>query len=239
MTPCKSIVATVMTAVLWSAPALADPIDDVQKKIAAAAEKIKSMTADITMNMDMVHEQMTMKMSGNGTLEFMRKGSAHLSRSEMTTSMDMGGGMPSMKSQVLTVTDGEYTYTLSEQMGQQMGTKMRIDPASQQVPSEKMFDTMRERYTLKLLPDETIDGKQTYPIEATPKVADGQTGKSVFHFDQKTGMMVKMVTFGPDGSKPMQTTTITQIKTDVDIPADRFVFKAPPGVQIHDMTSGS
>jgi outer membrane lipoprotein-sorting protein len=46
-----------------------------------------------------------------------------------------------------------------------------------------------------------------------------------------------MVANGPDG-KPMTTMTYTDIKINPDIPADRFVFKAPEGVQVQDMSKG-
>jgi hypothetical protein len=49
------------------------------------------------------------------------------------------------------------------------------------------------------------------------------------------GLPVKMVSFGKD-DKPMMTTRMTDIKTDVKFKPERFKFELPEGVQLMDMT---
>jgi outer membrane lipoprotein-sorting protein len=44
-----------------------------------------------------------------------------------------------------------------------------------------------------------------------------------------------MVTYTPDG-KPMNTMTYSDIKINDKISPDRFVFKAPPGVEVQDLS---
>ncbi len=55
------------------------------------------------------------------------------------------------------------------------------------------------------------------------------------YFEKATGMMVKMV--GKDSAgKVMMETLTTDLKVNSSISADRFVFNAPEGVQVIDMT---
>ena len=54
-------------------------------------------------------------------------------------------------------------------------------------------------------------------------------------FHKESGQMIKMIAYSPDG-KPMATTTFSDIKINPKISPDRFVFKAPPGVTVQDMT---
>lgn len=223
---------------LLSMTAAADTLEQMEKKIVAAADKVKSGTADIRMVMEMDNPMMTMKSTGKGTMEFMRQGAKHLSRIELKTTMvsKQGDQEQKMERAMLVVTDGDFVYSLTEQFGQKMAMKTRVDPQSQSLASQQMFTQLHEDYTLKALPDEKVGDEAVYVIEATPKQSNAQTGKSIYYYGQASGLMLKMVTMSPQG-KPMHTMTVSNVKLNVDLKPERFVFKAPPGVTVQDMTS--
>lgn len=230
-----TLVAAMVLAL--GAAAGAETLEDVEKNIIKAAQAVKSYTADIAINMELSMGAMTMKSSGGGTTEFLRKGDKVLSRTEMKLAMTMNQGEneQKMEQSVLTILDGEHSYTLSDQLGQKTAVKAKLDPTAANMGSKEMFAKMREDATLKLLPEAKVGDDAAYAIEATPKQPQGMAGKSIFYFNKKNGVLLKMLTLTPE-DKPMQTVTFSNFKMDVDLKPERFVFEAPPGVPLQDMT---
>jgi len=90
---------------------------------------------------------------------------------------------------------------------------------------------------VKVLPDEKVDGQECFVLEVTAKSELGVPpgGRQVSYFRKDIGVNVKAVSFDPDG-RQLFTTTVTDVKVGVDIKPERFVFKAPEGVEVVDMS---
>ena len=226
----------VLVAVLFlgfsMSAAVADDLQALEKKITAGWDKHKSMTAKMTMTLHMGNHA-----TGAGTFEVLNKGGKVLSRMEMKVEMVHKAGDQEMRMEqrITSIVDGEYTYMVMDMMGQKTAMKMNIDPEKSADP-KSMFASLRKTTELKLLPDETIDGKKVHVLEATPKeVSAVPIAKEIYYFQQEAGILVKLISYGADG-KPIQTMSITDVKFDIDIDPQRFVFKAPPGVQVIDQT---
>lgn len=221
-----------------AAVAIADDLEAVQKKIHAAWEKQKSMTGKMLMVTRMELGGMVVDGKGDGTVEFLRDGDKVKTRTDMKSTMTrkMGEQETKMEQSMLYVSDGEFGYTLTEMMGQKSAAKTKIDPRMTGEP-KGMFEELAKDYTLKLLPDETLDGMKTYVIEATPKekAAAGPATRMVLGFHQDTGFVLKMTMFGAD-EKPITTMTYSDLKFDTKINPDDFKFKAPEGVTVVDET---
>lgn len=229
-----SLMGTVVGVLaFFGAIASAETVEEVGKKIAAASEKLNAFSAKTKMVTEMKQEGFSMVSTTEGTLELLRKGGDFLIRTENkgVTQTTMGGNVTKQESSVLMIGDGSFTYTLSETAGAKSAQKIQmaktdIDP----------FKTWRTTADLKILPDSSSDGQAAWVIEATPKPdqAAGQ-GKTVLHFHKESGQMIKMITYTPDG-KPLSTMTYSDIKINDKISPDRFVFKAPPGVEVQDLS---
>ena len=232
------LMGCLLLGALLAGPATADELDDVAGKIIAAAEKIKSLSADMTMKTEMVNSGMSMVSDAQGHMEFARQGGKELMRMdmEMSTVTKMGDQEQKMEAKSVMINDGEFTYTVSDQMGQKVAMKMANEKNQVQFSGKQMFDDLRKDNTLALLPEDKVDSVAAYVIEATPKQA-GQSGKSRYYFAKDSGMVVKMIMHTPDG-EPMTTMTYSNIKLNADIKPDRFKFVAPEGVQLMDMTGG-
>jgi outer membrane lipoprotein-sorting protein len=218
------------TAVVW-----ADDLATVEKQISQAWDKHKSMTAKINMSSSMDMGGTVMESKGEGIMELMRKGDKTFYRMELKSTMPQPvGAEAKMEQNMLSILDGEFAWMLSEMSGQKMAMKTKPDPRMTGEP-KAMFAEYRKDHELKLLPDDTVDGKKAYVVEATPKDKAAGSGKALLYFDKESGAMLKMVAQTPDG-KPTMTMTYSDVKYDVDINPDRFVFKAPPGVEVQDMT---
>lgn len=228
----------VLLALNFSGVALADEIEDLEKKIEASWSKLRSLTAKMTMKTDMSAEGFKMVSDSTGTYEFLRKGDAVQFRMEMKTvgTTNVAGNENKTESTQLTVSDGEYDYTLSETNGQKHATRSKSDKDA--MNPKAWMSSQKEMYTFKLLPDEKIEGHDCWVIEATPKAPEtmGGAGKTTSYYAKEFGMMLKMVSAGADG-KPMSTVTMTDLKVNQDISPDRFVFKAPEGVTVQDMNA--
>jgi len=220
----------------------AETIESLAKRIGEQTAKYKSLQY----NMHSVSEAQAMvgKSTMDGQFQAMRKGDKTLSRMETKSRSSMKMGDQPEQTQEYTSTminDGEFMYTITDAGGRKMAMKMKPDPkmaGADPLNSESAFKAMGKDFNLKVLPDAAVDGKDAWVVEATPK--DNKNpgmvlAKMVSYYDKKTGLPVKSIGYDKDG-KVINTMIISDIKTNADIPADRFVFKAPPGVEVMDMT---
>jgi outer membrane lipoprotein-sorting protein len=233
---------TLGALLMGGAARAADTIDDVEKKLIEATEKSKSLTAKVTSTTETEGNGMKMKLKMEGTTESARRGEKMYSRSEMTTKgTQKFGDQPEQKvdSKTLVIMDGEFLYSLNEDAGgQKSAVKMKIDPKMQKSVTKAMFEQLRKDNDVKLLPGEKIDGKDTYVLEAIPKkIEPNTTQKSTFWYDKESATLLKFVAENKNGDNKMTSTSlVSDVKLGVDIKPERFVFKAPEGVTVTDMT---
>lgn len=232
---------------LMGSPATAKTIKDVQKELIEKSSKLKSYSAKMTTKSEYdIGQGNKSKTESTGTMEWASKetpkGDKFLYRME---SKDINitvvsGEESKTVSKTLTVCDGDFIYTLSDSDGQKMAVKMKVQ-STQSYDIKATFDAWEKTYNLKLLADEKFDNADCWVIEATPKKKAGeQVGaspifKSKFWYRKDVGLMVKTVSFDKN-NKPTSTTTITDIKANIEIKPERFKFKCPEGVQLMDMT---
>lgn len=218
----------------------AEKIDEVEKRIADQNKAIKSMSAKMNTVTNMDMGGMKSKSTATGTYEYMLDGDKMFVRSDtkVTSETDVAGNKMKQESTTVGVCDGEFFYSLTDQAGEKFATKSKIPDK----PDTDPFKGLRTDYDLKLLTDETVDGKSCWVIEATPKApkagANPMAGGKLRHYFQKdTGAMAKNIVFGVDG-KPMATTTYSDIQINKPMTRDHFKFSPPPGVKVMDTTQG-
>ncbi|MBN2447139.1 MAG: outer membrane lipoprotein carrier protein LolA [Phycisphaerae bacterium] len=213
-------------------------LDKIQQRLADSWKEHRSFTA----SMKITEKRETpgypaATLTGTGKMELMRKGDKELMRVEveMTIAQKLGDNETEMKQSSLTISDGDHRYVLAEMMGQKMARKTKIDKADAIDPAA-MFKDLREDFELKVLSEETIGDTKVTVIEGTPKQADAAPlTRIVNYLDLEHGVMVKSVMFGQDNT-PIRTTEFTDLKYDVKIDPERFVFKTPEGVELIDDT---
>ncbi len=234
------LLTAAVCVVTWAGLGWADDLESVQKALAAKSAAMKSCTYKSTSTI-VSEAPVKSRTETVGTDELLKKDGKWLHRmeSKSTSVMEVGGQERKTESTVLVVSDDKYIWTLSESQGQKMVIKNRVAEGQNMAVGEG-FDALRKDYDLKLLPDETVEGKAAWVIEATPKkgAPAAQAGMTMrYYYDKDSGMMVKMVGKSVDGKTTM-TTIVKDLKLNPDISADRFVFKVPEGVQVMDMTAG-
>ncbi|NTV00853.1 MAG: hypothetical protein HGA55_07010 [Methanoregulaceae archaeon] len=81
---------------------------------------------------------------------------------------------------------------------------------------------------MKVLPEQKVDGKSCYVIEARSKYSDDPVGRTINWLDRKTGVTLKTVAYDR-ADKEIDVDTVFDVKIDDAISSDIFVFHAPDG----------
>lgn len=234
---------SVLVVLASTVVASAETLESVEKKIAQLADKCRSVEMTSRETAEMSGNGITMVTVTDSRFQCVRKGGAKvLARQESKVKRTIK--MAKQRDQTeegttLVICDGQFIYVLTHAEDQQTATKSSANDQSDMNPldAKASFERLHKQYSLKLLPDAAVDGKDAYVIEASggKKDAPELFARVVTYFDKKTGLPLKSVCYDKSG-KTLQTLVVSDIKSNIDIPQDRFVFKAPAGVQVLDMT---
>lgn len=216
----------------------AETLEGLQKAADENWKKMTSMSYNIEMNMDMSGEGFSMKSTGSGKCEMSHSGEKWMMFTEMKNSavQKVAGTETKTDSVTSMVCDGDFIYTVSDMAGQKSATKSKADSFMKMAGGTGFFTGLKDVYDLSVLPDEQVDGKATYVVEAKPKAAAAAAGgASRYNFDKDSMIVVQTKTMGPDG-KVMSLMKVTNLKLGGAVDASHFAFKAPAGVEVMDMT---
>jgi outer membrane lipoprotein-sorting protein len=219
-------------------------VKEIMEFVAAKAQTHKTMTADMKQSVNVLATQMVM------TSTVMHK-KPNLARIEMSIPMMGEGGKMLMVMgadgimwQVVSMAGQRQVMKIDTTQakgpdGQKLDLKDKMDPSQQWKETSNFMD-------FTVLPNEEIDGQPVYVLDGTwnaeadkvPqfKAMKGMVTKSRMYIGTKDGHMRKMVMYGQDGTTVVMSTEFANIKFDVEIPDETFVFKPDEGVTVMDMT---
>lgn len=234
----RKFLALAVMGLTFTGTAFADAIDDIEAAITPKWEKIASLSYDSEMTSKMDSDAFKSNMTSTGSTQMQRKGDKWNMRmdSKSDSSSTVQGKETKTSSITQMISSDGFIYTLSESEGKKTAMKMKA-PDSKDSGGKAFFKSIRESNNLKVLPDETVDGQACYALEATPKnsPAGVQPTTTKYCFSKTTGMMVQTTSTSADG-KNVSKMTVKNVKVDPSIPADRFVFTPPAGVEVQDMS---
>jgi outer membrane lipoprotein-sorting protein len=211
-------------------------IDALEQDVLAKWERVRSLTATVMTHTQERVDGGMMWMDGLGSCEFKRKGDKLLIRLDQsnTAGYDRGAQRQKSESQVLTISDGDFVYVLTEFPGQKQAEK-HLPQAFEDLHlgGQRVFDKLRQHYVLKCLPDAMFDNHPVYSISGEAK--DGGPG-ILYFFDPETGVIVRM-RFEDRSKEFYRTITIIDLQINPELPDERFVFIPPEGVEIVDRTA--
>ena len=227
-------------AVLACFPLLAGAatLEETEAKILEAFAKVKSMTADIAMELPQDPQMPLGKMSIAGTLTLVVEGDAAKYAQDLTMSMEAEGQKQEMKMDMLY--DGEFLYTVNEAMGQKNATKARAGKNQDFPPpgSKMLLEFLKEDFNLSLADDKEIDGTSCYVLEGAPKSSDTGMKKLIVYIGKEDGVPRQMDIY-QDGLDKPALMRYSNIKLNPEVSKDKFVFKAPEGVEVTDLTQAA
>jgi outer membrane lipoprotein-sorting protein len=233
----RKLLGLAFLGLAFTGTAFADALDDIETAVAGKWDKTTSLTYDMEMTNKMAGEGFEMGGTTKGSSEMQRKDTKWNMRMDSTTESvsKMAGKDTKNITKTLMVSDGTFTYMLSDTDGQK--TAMKTKAPTSESGGKAYFKTLREGNDVKTLPDETVAGQACFVIEATPKTVQPGAPRmtSRYYFAKDIGMVVQMTSKSDDG-KSVTTMTLKNVKVNPSIPADHFVFTAPAGVEVQDMT---
>lgn len=209
----------------------------VEDKLTAAWERHRTITGNVTIDYRNEHKGGTTRGQAEGTYELLRKGGKSLLRLETTyeSTTTIRDRTVNRRQHLTVVSDGEYTYTLSDAIGDR--TVLKNKAGSQPGFGPKaLFGMLAGLHKLELLPRENVDGHSVYVIEGTPREKDAVPFAKVRYYYRPDGILLRQVNFNADG-EPIHTAAFTDVKLNVQLDPDRFVFKPPPGAKVLEPTT--
>lgn len=229
LSPFTAVAVLVVPALLAGCT---EDLRSVEDRLDTAWQQHKSITAKVTIDYSNEQQGTMTKGHAEGTYQLMRTDGKRLLRLDtVDQAATQAGNKSNERDRRLTVVmDGEHTYTLVEANGKVSVLKRKADADSSLGP-RALFRQLGQTYTLKLLGRETIDGQSVYVIEATPKKQAGPAFSRVLYYYRPDGVLLKQVNFATDG-KPMHTATFMDVRLNVKLDPEHFVFKPPPDATI-------
>jgi len=212
--------------------------ESVERRVLSLLEQQKTMTADISVVVEIKSDDYTLKTVGHGTYEEMKADGKVLYRHDLRVEgvESYQGAQEKIKHTETLICDGDYIYTLTDQMGVPTATKQKITPARTGGIDLNTFKWLKLRYDLTLLPDASVANETTYVIEARPKKKDATLPeRTVYCFSQESGNLVNRSIEETQG-QVSESTTLTNIKVNPEIDPRRFQFEPPDGVHVQDHT---
>ena len=226
-----------LIAALVAGESSAETVEQVQDKLMEAQKSVRSYSITMKTRENLVSIIGRVKTSGTYTYEWVRKGEGYVSRMEQTmlTEDETSGDVKKSTSKLVGVYDGEFFHDIHDDDGKVRAGKWTADIASP-LDAKKSFATLREYKVLKVLPDAAVGDRDCYVIEQLNKgeMASFEKG-SVAYYCKKTGIQLKSVDLNLAG-EVIRERVVTDLNVNQDIPADRFVLKPPPGIEVEDHT---
>jgi outer membrane lipoprotein-sorting protein len=218
----------------------AETWEEVAKKIGEKSKAITSMQYKTKTVQETKDPNYSSKSDTQGSFEYVNKDGKMYYRMDMVTKSEtkFQGGETKNNMIMQTVGDGEFVYSLTEMDGNKQASKSKYETGkTPDMDQTKAFKEMEKMYSMKVLPDETVDGRPTFVVEMMPKDPQMKQhmGKSIYYYCKETGIALKALTYSPKG-EVISTTTTSDIKVNPSIAPDRFKFTPPAGVVVTDNT---
>jgi outer membrane lipoprotein-sorting protein len=234
------------TMFLAAAPLLAPPtttqadvdLRKIEQKLLELVPKFTSLSAAMSLKVDYSGTLSWDRSDGRGSVEYLIKGDQILSRVDMTSESIATVGTSEVKTRdVHTLySDGKYVFDVGESNGNKIAFKMNADPMQVAVPTKALFEVWRTDYETKVLPDEKVDGKDCWVIEARPKNTEKTpAARMISYFRKDVPLLVKTVSYDKF-DRPIQWSALTDIKINPKLDPERFVFKPSPDYELHDIS---
>lgn len=225
--------ATVLSILPVSAVS-AETLAEAEQRLTAQHQKLQSYTAKLSTSQEFQRRDGGRTHSRvEGTIEWMRQGDQYLYRSDIrgTSTHSLDGQESKIDSQTTMISDGEWFYTVSQQRGETMAIKQKADPTVRGDISTYLHAMSRDQEA-KLVGKEKVDDRECDVIELVPRApGDSPIVRTLVYYDRATGLNIQTLGKGKN-DEVIYRSRVTDLKLNEEINPARFVFEAPPGVEV-------
>lgn len=146
---------------------------------------------------------------------------------------------PGKENKTVSVSDGEIIWSYTPDTNTVTKIKLPDSKASEPTKSDyvNIINELLNDTNVTLQGVESVDGRNAYLLETTPKESDGDyelIHKTKIWVDQETWMPLKYETYNGNGNITMKL-EIRDLKVNTGIPDSEFKFEIPKGAKIVDM----
>ncbi len=212
-------------------PLLAKDVEAIEELNIATWQQHTTITKDVRM----LRREGNRRWVSEGTVRILKQGDTILLRKDLEASQfdRVGDRERKMDShQQASVCDGQHCYSYFEGMD---SASKRSDTVSRH--PKDVLEARRKRLTLALLPNEVLDGEPAYVIQGIRKNRQAESRARTLSYYRADGMLVKKAHYNDEGDL-FKTYVYTNIRFDLAMNPEDFVFKVPKGIPIKEMKSG-
>lgn len=210
---------------LCGAVAFAETPDELVARLSAKYQALKSFQLTQVTKLTSASDS-TM---GTSKTWVVRDGGKMKMRTEVEMSQTMKGN-ESMKNEYVLVSDGTVAYREMTSKGKKSVTKMAATKDSLDPKNYPQMFAMGET-TVK--GSDTVEGQKCTLVEVDA-AKSGMGSKLSYWFSDDTGLLVKLK--GGSGPLGEMDVVVKDVKTNVDIPAEKFTYTPPADVVVTDMS---
>jgi outer membrane lipoprotein-sorting protein len=135
------------------------------------------------------------------------------------------------------VSNGRHIYTLTVRDGQKSVVRNDHDRERSVMADRAFFTKVAQQTIVKVLDDEEIDGHDCWVFETRPQRPTREApARRRYYVRKDCGVRVKETAYDHGGQR-IHITTITDLELNAPIEKKRFIFTAPEGVQVMDLTA--
>jgi len=193
-------IATVMicVAALFGAQAYASApqTESIEKTLIANWKQLKYLSATIKIQAEMHNKFGSVSSEGEGTFSIDRSDGKEKFYKHVKTEVtnDIRGKPLSTKSAAISVTIDDITQSRSDSVDKKYVIRKKATPIDRR-DAPTMLAFLHKLGTVQLLPTQTLDGRKTYVFETKYDTPDSLITRMVVHFDDQTGVAVRITTY--------------------------------------------
>lgn len=204
-------------------------VDTIISKLISAFEKQKTIKAEIKAHAIMPMNQINLELKGKGELYIQRDGNSEKYMQKIAAipmkSDESLFNNPIAQAQI--IFDGSEYYVTYKLMATQQTIKTPPDITKGTIApgGKNLFNTLKEKLNISVLPEEEWEGKKMLHLKLEPKEPNNDFSHVQLLMDPQLGIIRKITIVGKD-QNTLFTCEYTNIQTNVEIPAGTFDIPA-------------
>lgn len=214
----------------------AESVEDVTKKIGDAWKKFKTLSYDMETVTVVSSPSFSVTTTSSGNCEMLRDSVKFKMRmvTKILTDTIRNGTTTKLAQTCTLISDGEFAHTLTDTQGVVRAIKSKADAYTDSAGGAGFIDGLKETSAVTVLPDADFHGMAVFVLEAKERAKESAPATR-YYVSKEMGIVVHFSIRSPENNETV-TLNITNIKIDPVVAADRFVFTAPEGVKVLDMS---
>lgn len=212
-------------------------LEDVERQLVERAGRLRSVQYRLRESAQRKGELGLTHTHTEGVVEVQRDGDLVRFRIEIEneTTATVEGRQQQIQNAIESVCDGRFVSTLQDQGGVRRAFRSPYTPQMNPLDPANVFAGLRRNFDLRLVGEGQAGEQPAWIIDATLRLPDVEPiVKRRLYLARDTGIVLRTVGYDA-ADEPVMESNVTGLRIDAPIPAERFVFRPPPGIEVIDL----